>query len=77
MGEWLYFHVFDDDKPIVVCCVKEKILNREDLVELDQFLAYYKQNYKVRKFDFEEGVIHTCKDMKCVRKHIIDANIIR
>lgn len=77
MEKWLYFHVFDDSKLVVMCCVKEKILERQDLVKLDEFLAYYGQNYKVRRSDFEEGVSHTCPDMKCVRKHIIDANIKR
>lgn len=77
MDKWLYFHVFDDTKPVVMCCVRKEILAREDLVELDNFLAYYGQNYKVRESMFEEGVSHTCKDMKCVRRHIIDANIIQ
>lgn len=77
MDKWLYFHVFDGDREVLFSCVKEKILTKEDLVELDNFLAYYNQNYKVRKSDFEEGVTHTCKDMKCVRKHIIDANVPR
>ena len=77
MDKWLYFHVFDDDKEILMCCVKEEILKREDLVKLDEFLAFYDQNYKVRGSAFEEGVSHTCPDMKCVRKHIIDVNINR
>ena len=77
MDKWLYFHVFDDSTEVLMCCVKEKILTREDLVELDAFLAYYGQNYKVRRSDFEEGVTHTCENMKCVRGHIIDANIIK
>jgi len=77
MDRWLYFHIFDDDKEVLVCCVKERILIRKDLVELDAFLAYYDQNYKVRGSDFEEGVSHTCESMQCVRQHIIDANIAR
>lgn len=77
MEKWLYFHVFDDATEVSVCCVKEKILSKEDLVKLDEFLAYYGQNYKVRRSDFEEGVSHTCPNMQCVRTHIIDANIGR
>jgi hypothetical protein len=77
MDRWLYFHVFDDDREVVVCCVKENILAKQDLVDFDAFLAYYGQNYKVRGSNFEEGVSHTCASMKCVRGHVIDANIIR
>lgn len=77
MEKWLYFHVFDDDKLIVMCCVREKILSRQDLVKFDEFLAYYGQNYKVRRSDYEEGVSHTCESMQCVRGHVIDANIKR
>lgn len=74
MDKWLYFHVFDDAKLITMCCVRKNILIKEDLVRLDQFLAYYGQNYKVRESSFEEGVSHTCQNMQCVRTHIIDAN---
>ena len=75
MGKWLYFHVFDDDIEVIVCCIKEKNLIKKDLTDFDAFLAYYSQNYKVRRANC--GTTHTCADMKCMRKHIIDLNISR
>jgi hypothetical protein len=74
MEKWLYFHVFDDDAEVLVCCAKEKIFTKEDLVQLDAFLSYYGQNYKLHRSDFEDTT-HTCFDMKCIRKHVIDVNI--
>ncbi len=74
-NNWLYFHIFDNDKSITMCCVKEKTITQTDLSEFDNFLAYYGQNYKMHKSVWEENVTHTCLDMICVRKHIIDANI--
>lgn len=76
MDKWLYFCVFDGNIEVLVCCVEEQILCMEGLVELDQFLAYYGQNYKIRKSDSATPA-HTCENMKCVRTHIIDANIKR
>jgi len=76
MSKLLYLHVFEGAREILICCIKEHGLIRKDLVELDAFLAYHHQNYKVRGSYFEEGVAHICKDMKCVRGHIIDTNIV-
>lgn len=75
MDKLLYFHIFGAGKEVLVCCVKEKVLVQEDLVKLDAFLAYYNQNYKLHGSDKEE-LSHTCQDMKCVRGHIIDVNLI-
>ncbi len=75
MDKLLYFHIINNGKEILICCINEKILVKEDLGRLDAFLAYYGQNYKVRGSEVDE-IPHTCQDMKCMRGHIIDTNLI-
>lgn len=74
-NNWLYFHIFDGDKQLLMCCIKENIIKEEDLAKLDTFLAYYKQNYKIRSSHFQEGIDHICDGVNCVRTHIIDMNV--
>lgn len=75
--KWLYFHIFEGTEQVLMPCIREDILSKKDLEELAVFLAYYKQRYKIRTSIFEEGVDHSCENMKCVRRHIIDFNVKR
>jgi hypothetical protein len=74
MDNWLYFQIFGGNKKVIVCCIKASIPKPEELIELDNFLAYYGQNYRMRTSMFEEAADVYCGNMKEIRASIIDAN---
>lgn len=75
MDKWLYIHIFDGNKQVLMHCIKETNMNRSDFEQLAEFLEYYGQRYKVRSSIFVEGVDHDCENVKCIRRHVIDYNV--